>query len=257
MRVLGGFLFLAFCLLSFRAEAAAGIGTTYGSGTSDEIDTGYTTAPGTTFSIAWWGNQHGMGSTASGGYVLGQTSTAGFTNYELYMNSGTNPNFSVNWSGRGFWGITTSTDVWQHQCITYSASSTANVPVWYLNGVSQSVTTVTPPTGTFTPTTQPLRIGNINFTGFGAITGIMADVAFWNNTILTASECKALSQGYSPLKIRPLALSLYVPLSPISGSIFYADWGPSHVTQTHAGTPLVHQGPALQKCYPDTFDCGR
>ncbi len=102
-------------------------------------------------STAIWtfANSAGGGSFARIMQKAGDTSASGWqmTN----SNVGTNFIFTYSFSGtNGQWTITNGFvfGTWQHWVVTYDADSVANLPTFYLNGVSQTVTVSTTPTGT-------------------------------------------------------------------------------------------------------------
>ena len=72
--------------------------------------------------------------------------------WQVQMNGETAINFHHSFSGTdGSWQTSTGTvplNTWSHIAITYDRTSTSNVPIIYINGVSQTVTVGTTPTGT-------------------------------------------------------------------------------------------------------------
>lgn len=106
--------------------------------------------------------------------------------------------FAAGWSGAsGEWAyIGPATGGWHHVAVTYDTGSTANVPIMYLDGVSQTLTTLSNPTGTFTGGTQTVYIGNNSLSTRG-LGGNLAEAAFWNR-LLTAPEIVLLAKGYAP-----------------------------------------------------------
>lgn len=90
------------------------------------------------------------------GAIIGKYDTS-FDGWSLCLVAGAGPvpiQFASNWSGGTVrWqyssGVVTLDGVYQHVAITYNNTSTANDPVMFYNGVSQSVSEVTsPPFGT-------------------------------------------------------------------------------------------------------------
>lgn len=78
--------------------------------------------------------------------------------------------------------------------VTYDGSSTANIPVYYLNGIPLAVSTITPASGTITTSYTKAIIGNIDQTGnVGTRTwqGNIGAVHFWKR-ILNVQEIKQL-----------------------------------------------------------------
>ncbi len=80
---------------------------------------------------------------------------------QLFIDSTNLLQFQVGWSGAAAWRIPTpSTGAWHHIAITYNGSSISNDPIYYLDGVAQSVTEVTAPSGTLQTGSATLTIGN-------------------------------------------------------------------------------------------------
>lgn len=84
-------------------------------------------------------------------------------------------------------------DVWYHYAFTYDDNSTANNPLFYLNGVSQTINVVTTPTGVVLTElngsgsgTNTFGFGFENITGGGGIASL-DDLRIYNR-ILTAAE---------------------------------------------------------------------
>lgn len=130
-------------------------------------------------------------------------------------NLGNDLRFLYVWSNGNQSWVTTSTILpslmWAHVGFTYSNSSSANVPIIYINGVAQPISS-TIPTGS--PNT-----GSTNFIVGGngtSIIGMIAHAAYWNSAMLTGAEMAALANGVCPLAIRPEALTNYLPLSGVN-----------------------------------------
>lgn len=117
-----------------------------------------------------------------------------------------------NWSTTaGIWTVPgPSTGVWAHVVFTYDGGSTANNPVVYINGVSQTVTRTTAPIGTLNANNVGSTFGQ-RFGGSGnEYDGALAEAALWNR-ILNASEVAALGAGFTP-DTNPRGLLFYYPL---------------------------------------------
>jgi hypothetical protein len=82
---------------------------------------------------------------------------------------------------------------WTHVAASYDRSSPANLPRLYLDGVMQTLTTVTTPAGTWTNNAQPLTIGN-GLSGTRTFNGLLDEVRIYDR-ILTAGEIAALAAG--------------------------------------------------------------
>jgi hypothetical protein len=93
----------------------------------------------------------------------------------------------------GKWSITVPQFEWSHVVITYDSGSASNDPVFYLNGVSQTVSEdVTPVGSRLNDALQDLYIGNdVNTTV--AFDGIINEVAIWE----VALDADAVTQIYN------------------------------------------------------------
>lgn len=93
--------------------------------------------------------------------------------------------------GQGFWCTPTNsllTAGWHHVAVTYNPASPGTAPVMYIDGVSQTITTVTAASGTRTSdVTFTLFMGNWS-SGVGReFDGLMEDARIYGR-ILTANE---------------------------------------------------------------------
>lgn len=112
--------------------------------------------------------------------------------YDIFYNNEVTPHlsFSQAWSGGGGqWRIVTalSPHVEYDIAITYDSSSTSNDPVFYINGVSQSVLETTAPSGSLVTGTNTNFEISSSLGVFSSIDGTIGK-AFIYNRILTASE---------------------------------------------------------------------
>lgn len=122
--------------------------------------------------------------------------------------------FGSNWTTQeSRWSIPVPTDgVWTNDVWTYDFGSSANLPVAYRDGVSQTITIRANPIGTadYAKDDGNLRIGAYQDGSAEYWLGKIAEFAIWNR-ILTAAEAAILGKGYSPLFI-PNGLVFYAPL---------------------------------------------
>lgn len=123
--------------------------------------------------------------------------------------------FFADWSGADGTWVTPASSIalgaWSNVVGTYNGGATTNDPKVYINGVSQTITEKTTPTGSYpADATLAFRIGNNATPGVRAWDGMIAEVGYWNR-ILTEKEAYMLSKGYSPLFF-PRGLVVYVPL---------------------------------------------
>jgi hypothetical protein len=217
---------------------ARGFGSTYGAGTSDVISAGYSTGPASHLSFAFWYFKNGTG---GGGFARPLDCSGGTSNnWYLKLNSSSTavlfiPNNSTN--GLASW-TDNGTGVWQHCCVTYDSTSNTNGPTVYVNGSAVGVTNSI--AGGMASITSNLLVGN-SVAANRNWDGMIAEVGYWNGSILTASEAKALAKGIAPLFVRPSGLSLYLPL--LGTGAGEPDWGPAHVTQSLTGTARRNHAP--------------
>ena len=121
--------------------------------------------------------------------------------------------FYAGWTtAAGAWYIAKpATGAWTHLAITYNWGATTNDPVIYINGVSQSITEDTAPSGTKVNTSTTFAIGGVSGDSAGDWDGRIAEFAFWNR-VLTAAEISSLgADAFSPL-FYPSGLVFYTPL---------------------------------------------
>ena len=98
-----------------------------------------------------------------------------------------------------------SINVWGHCCGVFASSTSRTV---YRNGVSDGTDTVSKALGTPTGVTMGTRYAT-GTRGFYA-NGRIAELAIYNVS-LTAPEILSLSNGCSPLRVRPDSLVFYAP----------------------------------------------
>jgi hypothetical protein len=113
----------------------------------------------------------------------------GFTTLQLYVYFDGND---------GWWhtGSILENGKWTHIAVAYDSSSVSNNPVFYINGVSVTVTEEGTPTGTRdTDASESLYIGN-KADGSRGFDGFMSGIQLWN-TEISSSEAKELYSGAS------------------------------------------------------------
>ena len=97
----------------------------------------------------------------------------------------------------GEWTIPRPTGgAWEHLLLTYDDSDVANDPVIYVNGISQTVSTVTTPIGTSSTTSNVVIIGNRS-EGDRSMDGWLGEAGVWER-ICTQDEATAMALGYAP-----------------------------------------------------------
>lgn len=122
------------------------------------------------------------------------------------------PVFESSWStSQGLWkdasAVSTS---WEHFCILYDNGSTSNNATGYRNGVNDSWSTDTVPSGTSNAGTRLVAFLNRRGGSDRPVNAEMAEFGFWKRN-LTAAEITALAAGYSP-KCFPASLTVYVAM---------------------------------------------
>jgi len=192
---------------------AIGFGTTKGVGTTDKVVVNSPASP-TALTIAVRYQRNGTGSN-------GRLITKGSTN-ELFGVFEASTNNIIEFSyGRGGGGIAgsgaslhyclsgTGTGI-HHLVLAYDASSTANVPTWYIDGANVANNNANAGTGTADSNTQGWNIGNGPSSNL--FDGVICDVAVWGAVLPgLAGIAAALNAGLSPLLVVPSQLLLYVP----------------------------------------------
>ena len=212
------------------AVTAAGIANNYSmnfdSASSDYIDAGnvlnydYNQA----FSISSWVNANAVTGTKNIVNKYDSSATRGFA-FDIYSNCGSCQNridFSISNKNSGSTGsrkvlyVYTSHIIplnsWNHVCITYDGSSLASGVNIYLNGVSQSFTTLRDTLGNNTIlNTQSLEIGgNTSF-----MNGLIDEVAIWNTALTdgTGGTVNQIAEIYNAT-----STNLTKDLTTVSGS---------------------------------------
>lgn len=193
---------------------ARGFGTTLGAGTTDKVVTTYTTPISGKRSYFIRANTNGLGGGGSGRLWDKRTALA-ITNTDFaFVSGGPLYLYASGWSlSTGTfaeWSIPQgSFGIWNDILIAYDNGSTANAPVIYLNGVSQTVSVINAPAGTPLNNADPYVIGNRGDDSARCFDGQLQDFAIWDGVLLNAREAVALHNGVSPFLIRPAALAFY------------------------------------------------
>lgn len=144
----------------------------------------------------------------------------------------------------GAWSISKpATGAWIHNVVTYDGSSTANDPIIYNNGVSQSITERSSPSGSLVNTSTNFYIGSEANTG-QYWDGRIAEFAIWNR-ILSQDEVTALAKGASPL-LFARGLIFYTPLVRGANEMIGGLIG------NLANSPSVIEHPTIFRPYPSS-----
>ena len=151
------------------------------------------------------------------------------------------------WStGNALWFMPVpSANVWHNVIVTYDGGATTNDPVMYLDGVSQSITEDTAPSGTINTTTDAYVIGNRNTGTDRTWAGDLCEFAVWNR-ILTAAEASSIgARAFSPL-FYPTSLVEYVPM--VRAAISYKNAAPTFTGLVVAPHPrIIYPSPAQMR----------
>ncbi|MHC5060349.1 MAG: LamG-like jellyroll fold domain-containing protein [Planctomycetota bacterium] len=104
---------------------------------------------------------------------------------------------SDRWATRGFWRTNNGTiqaGQWYHVAVTYDYSSTANNPVFYIDGVSVNVNELETPSGSKGSDTSELRLGTQGPPYSQHLDGIVDDMRIYNR-VLSGAEIAELAAG--------------------------------------------------------------
>lgn len=213
-----------------------GFGTTFGAATTDVMLTRAVTY-GTLTSLSIWIYINSYTNTAAN-RILDDNTGAAANNLLFLSSAGATLLFARQFSTTaGQWSIPVpSLNFWHNYVITHNGASTANVPIIYLDGVSQTVTTVTAPVGTVDTASRRIQIGNAT-NNLRNYDGMLAHIAIWSGVLLTAGDAIDLSVGVNPMTITPQQLITYLPLNGIDNQEFDFVLGNStSITGTRLGT---------------------
>lgn len=145
-------------------------------------------------------NKNGNGGNGTG--ILFKKATPSITtNVTNCQFTGTVLEWQQAWTGNtATWtiagGITQGLEF--NSLITYRGTATANKPIWYLNGISQTVTNTVAASGSLLNNAATFTIGNAGNATNRNWDGWLSHFAVWNR-ILSQDEATALSNGASPL----------------------------------------------------------
>lgn len=154
--------------------------------------------------------------------------------------------FTHAWTSSGVWSVAdVALNTRTHIAITYDRGSSSNDPVMYLNGVSQSVTEETPPSGSPTTGGDTIRMGE-NAAGTSDLNGTIGHVVATANAsagLWSAAEVnRAMWWG------RPRPSVIYYPLvtTKLAGEGTTADTlTATGTTMVAFATPVVRPGSAM------------
>jgi hypothetical protein len=232
---------------------ARNFGSGFGTGTTDEIVTGYTTSlTGQQRSYSIWLYDANTGSTGGGNArAFDKRTVSAQTELFFFGTPGPIMSYEVDWTTTaGNWETPAFTqNVWNHWVITYDSGAVGNIPLIYLNGVSQSLTIQSTPTGTLPASNSDgYVIGNRGNDQLRNWTGSIAEFAIWNGALLTQTEVSALAKGARPWTIRKGSLVGYWPLDGLASPEPDLSGNKGNGTVTGALPALI--GPPLMMMTP-------
>lgn len=138
-------------------------------------------------------NKTGDSSTAIDGRILDKRG-ASFRFALGVLDSTDQLEFQSGWTSNGDWTAgTISNGVYTHVMATYDFSSTANVPIFYINGSPSAITSTTSPTGSALTDGTSISIGNRSAAD-RQWNGKIVYVRYWNR-ILNQQEVKQLYEN--------------------------------------------------------------
>lgn len=224
-------------IVASEGWSALGFGATFGLGSTDSVETTLTTSStARTILVLYVKNGTGGGTagrifdkrTVSGQVEEMQTGGSGM----LYGGSWTGGTGLFTWAGQP-----TSTPV---SCVvSYDKSSTSNVPIVIENGVRQSVTTSSAPSGSVITNTDPYVIGNRKNDNARNWDGTIALFAVFDRAL---SEQEAKSLSANPWQIfKPLPRRIFVPVSAAGGLYTLTAQSGSYTVIGQQATLLRHR----------------
>jgi hypothetical protein len=235
---------LALLLAGLAHATSSGFGAN-GAGASDQLSTGYTTH-GTLRTYAGWAYQTDQGGGQNGRVF--DKRTGADAQVELFHST----DFVVewcyerDWTTPGIWCITPpSQNAWHHWAVTYDAGSTSNVPSLYIDGILQSLSSSSQPTGTLQTNTSSYVVGNRANDQARAWDGYHAEFAIWNR-LLSVSEVKQ-AMRCGPKSVPGLVLNM--PMGLFAGRNYVS----AGITGSLTGTTTVSNGPPIS--YPPGNPC--
>jgi len=217
--------------------------STQGSGATDCIYAPQLTVAPTTITVFCWVNRAGAG---GGGFGLpfGHTNLGGALNEDCWLwwdNASTRWEWNEDWTGSlanwSFAGGTTA-NVWTALGVSHASTATANLPLAYVNGLPQTVTTRTAASGTRVPNVEQWAIGS-RLSDFATVfDGRVGMAAVWRR-ILTPREHRSLGLGVHPLVFSQGLMVLWDPNKGQAEQI-------GRKGMLINGQPLVKAGPSFR-----------
>ncbi len=219
-----------------------GFDTSSGVGTTDHIVCGprQLLAPLTSLSV--WLLAHSAGGSNLARLYDQGTATAAIQT--VFFSAANTLQYARNFTATsGLWTMPAASltyNRWHHLCIVHDATSTANVPQFYLDGASVTTTTTTTPVGSLVANSNPFWIGNRPVDSARVWDGAMGPFQIWQR-LLSAAEVNALYlDTWQVFKPAPRRLGRV-----ISSGAVYSD------TLTEAGSAA--DSIAAAATFPNTF----
>lgn len=156
---------------------------------TDSVTSGLTTGVSTTVSVSFWTNI--TANTASMRWIDQYNSSAVGSGVALL--TGVAVEWDVPFSGGiAVWKTSTvpSTGAWHFMVVTYDASSTSNIPTYYLDNVNTAMSVLLAASGTVTPLSGAWYVGNRQ-DGVRVLHGIIDEVRVYIGSIISSSQVTA------------------------------------------------------------------
>lgn len=211
----------------------------------DDIITGPSITVGDVFTYFAWIRPDTLGENSAGFISThGPFELVGDTRAILLLRTTNAFRFAAGRSTQfGEWAAPTDSivlGVWQSVAATYDISVATNDPLLYVNGVSQTVTEITTPSGTAPTEPRTLYVGDRPISA-RAFDGKIGEVAVWNR-ILTAAEIAAVH--WLGWLAGPAIPFLYWPLDHSDVATTARDFSGNGRDGTTTGAVLAENPPA-------------
>jgi hypothetical protein len=186
-------------------------GSTSFDGTDDYIDCGSDSTLDQVFvgggTLTAWIKPSSDGENNYGRIFDKSTATSGADGFYFLVTDESSGNCELRFahgfdSTVGFWDSTATValNTWNHVAVVYDNSSTSNDPIFYINGVSVTVTEGGTPAGTVAnDSSQTLFIGN-NTGNARTFDGSIANAGIWSRALSVEEINSVMRKNYSQLK---------------------------------------------------------
>ena len=186
-----------------------GFGSTWGTGSTDGVVTGSSSHASTFMTWAFWSYQEAYSSTQAIFIKL----NSGVTNIYLRTSGAGSFALSRQWDGgtSGLWvWAYPGPGMWHQTVITLDSSSASNIPAVYSDGISQSITTFSTPSGNLVDVSSGYQLGN-RTQNDRAWNGLLANFVAAQR-IWSAEEIAAYTRGVGIGIIGRLSIAHDIPM---------------------------------------------